>query len=101
MLDEPQLMGHIVYSMDTGQAYHIDTATLSGLFDLSATEAIILEMLSDGLTNAQISERRGRSVETINSQVKSLLQKTNSSNRTQLIRMATNIGSSFIRRPNE
>ena len=97
MLDEPRLMGHVVYSMDTGQAYPIDTSTLSHLFDLSATEAVILEMLSDGLTNTQISERRDRSVETVNSQVKSLLQKTHSANRTQLIRLATNIGGSFVR----
>ena len=97
MLDEPRLMGHVIYSLDTGQAYPIDTTTLSCLFDLSSTEAVILEMLSEGLTNAQISERRDRSVETVNSQVKSLLQKTNSANRTQLIRLATNIGGSFVR----
>lgn len=93
---EPQLNGHIVYSMDAGNFYEIDGEMLAKIFSLTQTEASILELLAEGLTNAQISERRAKSVETVNSQVKSILEKTQSANRTQLIRLATNISSSFI-----
>lgn len=93
---ESRLNGHIVYSMDTGRVYEIDGGMLASIFSLTQAEAAILEMLAEGLTNAQISERRAKSVETVNSQVKSILEKTQSANRTQLIRLATNISSSFI-----
>ena len=53
-------------------------------------------LLAEGLTNRQISDRRNRSVETINSQVKSLLAKADCANRTQLIRRATTIGCRFL-----
>jgi len=93
---ESKLNGHIIYSMDAGNFYEIDGAMLASIFSLTQAETSILEMLAEGLTNAQISERRSKSVETVNSQVKSILEKTQSANRTQLIRLATNISSSFI-----
>jgi DNA-binding CsgD family transcriptional regulator len=93
---EPKLNGHIVYSMDAGNFYEIDSEILASIFSLTQAEASILELLAEGLTNAQISERRAKSVETVNSQVKSILEKTQSANRTQLIRLATNISSSFV-----
>lgn len=93
---EPSLNGHIVYSMDTGSFYEINGEMLASMFSLTQAEASVLEMVAEGLTNMQISERRAKSVETVNSQVKSLLVKTRSANRTQLIRLATNISSSFI-----
>lgn len=86
---EPSLNGHIVYSMDTGNFYEINGDMLASMFSLTQTEAAVLEMVAEGLTNLQISERREKSVETVNSQVKSLLVKTRSANRTQLIRLAT------------
>jgi DNA-binding CsgD family transcriptional regulator/PAS domain-containing protein len=94
---EARLNGHIIYSMDTGSSYAIDRDMLASVFSLTQTEASILEMLAEGMTNMQISEKRAKSVETVNSQVKSILEKTQSANRTQLIRLATNIGASFVR----
>lgn len=96
---EAKLNGHIIYSMDTGNSYAIDREMLASVFSLTQAEASILEMLAEGMTNLQISERRAKSVETVNSQVKSILEKTQSANRTQLIRVATNIGASFVRAP--
>jgi DNA-binding CsgD family transcriptional regulator len=61
-----------------------------------AVEEAAYYVASEGLTNVQISERRSKSVETINSQVKSILDKTQTANRTQAIRLATNITSSFV-----
>ncbi len=93
---EKRMQGHIIYSMDTGNSYKISGDVLSEMFQLTQAETAVLELMADGLTNAQICERRGKSVETINSQVKSVLIKTGTSNRTQAIRLATNISSSFI-----
>jgi hypothetical protein len=42
---------------------------------------------------------RSRSLETVNSQVKAVLEKTHSSNRTQAIRLAANVSSSFLVQP--
>ena len=66
---------------------------------LTPRERDVLRLLTDGLTNRQISDRRNRSVETINSQVKSLLAKADCANRTQLIRLASSIGASFVMDP--
>ena len=95
-LGEPKLQGHIIYSMDTGNSYKIKPDVLAEMFALTHAEAAVLELMADGLTNAQISERRCKSVETVNSQVKSVLVKTGTANRTQAIRLATNISTSFI-----
>lgn len=95
-MGEARLDGHIIYSMDTGNSYKISGDVLAEMFALTQAEASVLELMADGLTNAQISERRSKSVETVNSQVKSVLVKTGTANRTQAIRLATNISSSFI-----
>jgi DNA-binding CsgD family transcriptional regulator len=96
---ETSLDGHIIYSMDTGNSYKIDAPVLANMFELTQAEASVLELMADGLTNAQISERRAKSIETVNSQVKSVLIKTGTANRTQAIRLATNISSSFVLEP--
>ncbi len=95
-MGESDLDGHIIYSMDTGNSYKISGDVLSEMFSLTHAESAVLELMADGLTNSQISERRSKSIETVNSQVKSVLVKTGTANRTQAIRLATNISSSFI-----
>lgn len=81
--------GFALFSCDTSHPYRIDTSFLADTFALTKSEETILMLLAEGLTNAEISERRDRSIETIGTQVKSLLAKTMSTNRTQLIRLAT------------
>jgi len=92
---ETALDGHIVYSLDTSQSYKVRTDPLKKLFDLTRSEAEVVGLLADGLTNQQISEARTKSVHTINTQVKSILSKTRTANRTQLIRLATNLSSTL------
>ena len=55
--------------------------------------------MAEGMTNREISDRREKSVETINTQTKSILAKTMSANRTQLIRLATNLSANFLSDP--
>ena len=96
-LDEPRLDGHIVYSLDSAMAVSIDAGLVAGAFGLTHAEQQVLDLLSEGLTNAEISERRKKSIETVNSQVKSILAKTNSANRTQLLRLVTGISANYVR----
>ena len=93
---ETALDGHIVYSLDTSQAYAVRTDTLKELFDLTKSEAQVVSLLAEGLTNQQISEARTKSVHTINTQVKSVLAKTRTANRTQLIRLVTNLSTALV-----
>jgi DNA-binding NarL/FixJ family response regulator len=89
MLGDRAFSGYALFSLDTSQPYNIDTSFIAQAFSLTKSEEAILAMLAEGLTNAQISERRERSLETVSSQVKTVLAKTMSQNRTQLIRLTT------------
>lgn len=73
-----------------------DGATLRDLYGLTAAETELVRMVCDGLTNAQIANRRHRSVATVNAQLKSILTKTDAVNRTRLTRMATETGQRFM-----
>ena len=67
------------------------------VFGLTESEMLLTGMIAEGLTNRQIAERRYRSQETINAQVKSVLSKTQCSNRTQLVRLLSTYGMEFLR----
>lgn len=94
-LGEARLDGHIVYSLDTSLSHHVRTDMLERLFKLTRSESAVVELMAEGMTNQQISDHRNKSIHTINSQVKSVLSKTNAANRTQLIRLATNLSVNF------
>ena len=88
--------GSVVFSLDTSQNADIDFEKFSSSFGFTPAETKVLQLLSSGLTNPQIADCSNKSVETINTQVKSLLSKTMTSNRTQLIRLASQTGISII-----
>lgn len=92
---ERQLDGYIVYSLDTARKLSLDLGLLSKVLTLTQSEADLVGFMAEGLTNREISQRRDRSIETVNSQVKSLLSKTDCANRTQLIRLASSIGATL------
>lgn len=93
---ETRLDGFVIYSLDTSKPIDLDIDVVAQTLLLTKSEASLVELLSQGLTNREIAEQRDRSVETVNSQVKSLLVKTGCANRTQIIRRATNIGADFL-----
>ena len=95
-LGSDALGGSILYSIDTNLPIGCDAAPLRRAFGLTDAEASLAEMLGEGFTNAQIAERRSRSVETVNVQVKSLLAKTQAANRTQFARLMMNFGVNFL-----
>ena len=88
--------GHILYSLDTTLPASLNTGLMANLFGLTEAETTVLSLMAEGLTNREIADRRAKSVETINSQAKSILSKTMSANRTQLIRLATNLSANFL-----
>ncbi|MEM9138428.1 MAG: helix-turn-helix transcriptional regulator [Pseudomonadota bacterium] len=88
--------GHIVTSLDTSQALTCDAAALQQVFQLTDAETGLTQMMGEGLTNAQIADRRERSVDTVNAQVKSVLSKTQCANRTQLVRLLTSFGADLL-----
>ena len=63
-------------------------AKLKARYSLTEAEIDVAILLTEGLTNSQIAERRGRSVATVHAQVRSMLSKTDCSTRTQFARLA-------------
>ena len=95
--DHPQLdrFGpgtRLVSILDSQRSQNINIDVVARYFPLSKSEVAVLGLLSSGYSNAEIADMRNRSVETVNSQLKSLLRKTNSRNRTELVKVALNLG---------
>lgn len=89
--------GYLICSTDTGQSIGCNTAAVKSAFGLTDTETALAQSMAEGWTNPEIAERRGRSVATVNVQVKSILAKSNCANRTQFVRSMTRFGASFLR----
>ena len=95
-LGSSPLQGYVVYSTDTSLPFRCNTDSIQTVFGLTDTELAIVEAIGEGLSNPEIAERRGRSVETVNTQVKSVLSKSNCHTRTQLVRMMMRFGTNFL-----
>lgn len=89
--------GFLVCSTDTSLPVECDPAPMQQAFGLTDAELALVKAIGDGLTNPEIAERRGRAVDTINTQVKSILAKTSCANRTQFVRMMTRFGTNYLR----
>lgn len=92
------LDGSVVYSVDTSIPMTYDPFLVQRIFELSPAETALVDMISMGMTNAEIAASRGRSVATVNAQVKSVLTKTDCSNRTELGRLLMDFGADFLTR---
>ncbi|MEM6310929.1 MAG: helix-turn-helix transcriptional regulator [Pseudomonadota bacterium] len=91
------LDGFALYSTDTSRAFSCNFRSMKSVYGLTDTEVELVAAVAEGLTNMQIAERRARSVATVNSQVKSILSKTQSSTRTQLVRLMMSFGTSCLK----
>lgn len=89
--------GALLFSLDTSMAADPDAELVRSAFGLTDAETELTVLVGKGLTNREIAELRGRSIETINAQVKSLLSKTQCANRTQLVRLLTSFSSHFLK----
>lgn len=88
--------GTIVYSTDTSRPLVCNTLPMKHAYQLTDAELDLANAIAEGLTNGQIAERRERSISTVNTQVKSILAKTESATRTQFVRLMMSFGTSFL-----
>lgn len=86
----------VVTALDSRKSHEIDAEAIAKYFPLSPSEKLVLEMVVRGNTNSEIAQERGRTVETVNSQLKALLRKSGSRNRTELVRVAVSLSSSAL-----
>ncbi len=91
--------GYALYSTDTSLPVHCSTLPIQRAFGLTDAELALVDAIAEGLTNAQIAERRDRSVATINAQVKSILSKTQCATRTQFVRLMMSFGANYVADP--
>ena len=85
----------LITVLDSNRSRQLDSNTMAKFFPLSKSEQLVLELIGFGHTNKEIADIRNRSEETINSQVKSLLFKTYTKNRTELVQLALSIEAPF------
>ncbi len=83
--------GAIVYVVDPTNVSIFSTAGMAKLYNLTAAEDNVCHCLVEGLDTQSIADRRGVSVETIRSQIKSLMSKTRVQNRVSLIRLVLSV----------
>jgi DNA-binding CsgD family transcriptional regulator len=81
----------LISTLDSHRAHSINPEVVARFFPMSASELAVLELVVKGHTNAEIADIRGRSTETVNSQVKALIRKSGTRNRTELVRVAVGL----------
>lgn len=88
--------GFILFSVDTSLPFECNSIAIQRAFGLTKAELELADAIAQGLTNTQIAEQRNRSIQTINSQVKSILAKTDCATRTQFARLMMSFGIDFL-----
>lgn len=79
-------------SLDTPQSQVVDLPKSSILSELSQREREVLELLTHGLSNAEMGQQLHLSPRTVEKYVSSLLRKTATNNRAELVRYAITHG---------
>ncbi|MCB1382342.1 MAG: helix-turn-helix domain-containing protein [Notoacmeibacter sp.] len=77
--------------LDTSRPVGVDMERICTFYALSKAEADVLELIAAGRSNQDIADIRCRSLDTVKTQIRSLMRKTNSANRTDLIQMVRNL----------
>ena len=85
----------LVTVIDTSRVVNCDSKRLKSFYQLSASESEILELVAKGHTNTEIGEIRNRSQDTVKTQMKTLMRKTNSQSRTDLVHMIHHLSSAI------
>ncbi|WP_017661234.1 response regulator transcription factor [Baaleninema simplex] len=92
-LDRYTMMGHASQAQRSpvsleGEERRNESVALEPQIDLTSREQEVLELLAQGLSNAQIGDRIFLSPRTIEKYVSNLLRKTDTANRSELVRFA-------------
>lgn len=88
---DPRFKGAIVSVIDPDDRIEISTRGLLELYDLTPAEIAVAELLVVGRTAHEIADIRSVSFNTARSQIRSLMTKTGTSNRTDFIRLALTV----------
>jgi len=80
--------GTLITIIDPANPIQFDAARVSQAYRLTNAESIVCKMLVDGWTSQRIADERNVRVDTIKSQIKSILTKTGTKRRSELIRLA-------------
>lgn len=83
--------GAMAFCIDPDTQTNISTQGLQLVYGLTDAETAVCRLVIDGLTNAEIADSRGVSLETVKSQVQVALKKTRAENRSQLVRLALSL----------
>lgn len=81
----------LISALDSNRTHAINPEIVQKFFPISGSELAVLDLVVKGMTNAEIADVRGRSLETVNSQVKALIRKSGTRNRTELVRVAVGL----------
>ena len=85
---DTNLEGALVTVIDPGNPKPFSTARVAQAYGLTPAEAEVCRHLVDGWTNSRIADERSVSTDTVKTQIASILQKTSTKRRSELIRLA-------------
>lgn len=85
---ETNLHGTLITIVDPENTTPVNIERLAYAYELTQAESEVCRYIVDGWLNATIAEERGVSVETVKSQVHTILRKTGTCKRSELIRLA-------------
>ena len=77
----------LIQLVDTECRHHLSAKAFVEAYRLTEAEAAVVELVLMGLTNREIAESRGTSIDTTKSQIKSLMTKAKVKSRVQLVRL--------------
>lgn len=97
---EKYLKGSLIILIDPTNHASFEVSRVALAYELTNTEATISKYLVDGWKNYDIAEDRNVSVETVKTQIASILRKTGTQGRSELIRLALKT-SPPIKKPGE
>lgn len=70
---------------DTAKGVALNERSLKALYNMTRTEAAVTNLLARGLSPLEIADERAVSLDTVRAQIRSIHQKTDCSNQTQLL----------------
>ena len=78
--------GALVQLVDTGSRAQCSIAAFSLAYRLTQAEQSVTGYLVDGLSNSEIADERGTTIETVKTQISHIMQKAKSRSRVELVR---------------
>jgi len=86
---ERNLRAAAVILTDSDNRPALSETTMDTVFSLSGAEAEVIALILDGLSTEDIADTRGTTLATAQTQIKSVMRKTSSRTRVDLVRLAT------------